>query len=286
MTKKALFVISVLLSVSLAGCLDDSSSDSTSSEVEHEVILMDVVNDCANLEIYVQTTTLSSGTSQDAIIGVNATFYHAVYSLDTSNLTFEYDIDLDGAADVYNNISRGTTTLFIPISHFTNLSTSTFLTTIVATARSDNGYISELTHIANDCSILSGVDLGQLSNVPNDFSMYDFEVNSAGTTLSTATGEAIVYVSLDAGDDLSWSTVIVQMKADGGVYVECTNPDKASAAGCAVDDNDDGKWAFGEEVTISEGSDDLCSGGTCEVQIKILDRSTNKLIYESNTINA
>ena len=123
-------------------------------------------------------------------------------------------------------------------------------------------------------------------NTDGDFSMYDFEVDSAGTTFSTATGGAIVYVSLDAGDDLSWSTVIVQMKADGGVYVECTNPDKVAGTGCDIADNDDGKWAFGEEVTISEGSDDTCSSGTCEVQVKILDRSTNKLIYESNTINA
>ena len=115
---------------------------------------------------------------------------------------------------------------------------------------------------------------------------YDFEVNSAGTTFSSATGEAVVYVSLDAGNDLSWSTVIIQMKAEGGVYVECTNPDKASSTGCAVDDNDDGKWAFGEEVTISEGSDDVCSGGTCEVQFKILDRSTNSLIWESGTVIA
>ena len=172
------------------------------------------------------------------------------------------------------------------MSYFSNLSSENFMTTIAATASSDDRHFSELIHIANDCSILSAVDLGQLSIIPGDFSMYDFEVDSAGTTFSTATGEAIVYVSLDAGDDLSWSTVIVQMKADGGVYVECTNPDKASATGCAVDDNDDGKWAFGEEVTISEGTDDTCSGGTCEVQVKILDRSTNKLIYESNTINA
>ena len=125
------------------------------------------------------------------------------------------------------------------------------------------------------------------ANTDSDFSMYDFTVNDAGTALSTSTGEAIVYVSLDTGDDLSWSTVNVQMKADGGVYVECTNPDKASAAGCAVSDNDDGKWAFGEEVTISEGSDDICDGtGTCEVQVRIIDRRTNNLIYESNTINA
>jgi hypothetical protein len=125
------------------------------------------------------------------------------------------------------------------------------------------------------------------ANTDSDFSMYDFTVNDAGTALSTSTGEAIVYVSLDTGDDLSWSTVNVQMKADGGVYVECTNPDKTSAAGCAVSDNDDGKWAFGEEVTISEGSDDICDGtGTCEVQVRIIDRRTNNLIYESNTINA
>ena len=286
MTKKSIFVISVLLSVSLAGCLDDSSSDSSSSVVDSEVILLDVVNDCTNLEVSLQSTILSNGSTVETIVGVNATLYHAVYSSATSNLTFEYDLDLDGSGDVYNNVSRGTSNLFVPISHFTNLSASTFMTTIVATAYSDNGRTSELIHIANDCSILSGVDLGQLSIVVGDFSMYDFEVNSAGTTFSTDTGQAIVYVSLDAGDELSWSTVIVQMKADGGVYVECTNPDKATSTGCAISDNDDGKWAFGEEVTISEGSDDTCSGGTCEVQIKILDRSTNKLIYESNTINA
>jgi len=286
MTKKTFLVILLMISISLAGCLDNSTSETSTTSENNEVILIDVVNDCTSLELYVQITQLGNGSIVETIIGVNVTLYHAVYSLDSPNLTFEYDVDMDGIGDVYNNISRGTTTIFVPMSYFSNLSSENFMTTIAATARSDDGYSSKLIHIANDCSILSAVDLGQLSIIPGDFSMYDFEVNSAGTTFSTATGEAVVYVSLDAGDDLSWSTVIVQMKAEGGVYVECTNPDKASSTGCAVDDNDDGKWAFGEEVTISEGSDDVCSSGTCEVQIKILDRSTNKLIYESNTINA
>jgi len=35
-----------------------------------------------------------------------------------------------------------------------------------------------------------------------------------------------------------------------------------------------------EEVTISEGSDDICDGA-CSVQVKVLDRASNKLIYES-----
>ena len=286
MTKKTFLVILLMISIPLAGCLDNSSSETSTTSENNDVILIDVVNDCTSLELYVQSTQLGNGSIVETIIGVNATLYHAVYSLDSPNLTFEYDIDMDGIGDVYNNISRGTTTIFVPMSYFSNLSSENFMTTIAATARSDDGYSSKLIHIANDCSILSAVDLGQLSIIPGDFSMYDFEVDSAGTAFSTGTGEAVVYVSLDAGEDLSWSTVIVQMKADGGVYVECTNPDKASATSCAVDDNDDGKWAFGEEVTISEGSDDVCSGGICEVQIKILDRSTNKLIYESNTINA
>jgi hypothetical protein len=285
MTKKTILVISVLISLSLAGCLDNSTSE-TSTTPQNDVILIDVLNDCTNLEIYTQTTQLANGSIMDTILGVNATLYHAIYSVDAQNLTFEYDLDLDGSGDVYNNVSRGSTTLFIPISYFSNLTNDKFVTSIAASAYSANGQASVLIHIASDCSLLSGVDLGQLTYLSGDFSMYDFTVNDANAALSTGTGEAIVYVSLDAGDDLSWSTVIVQMKAEGGVYVECTNPDKASAAGCAVTDNDDGKWAFGEEVTISEGSDDLCDGtGTCDIQVKILDRSTNKLIYESNVMS-
>ena len=284
MTKKTFLVILLMISISLAGCLDNSSSESSSIS-SADNILFDVVNDCENLEINTQTTNLSNGSNLVTILGVNVSLYHAAYST-SSVISVGFDIDLDGSLDAFNNVSKGTTSFYLPMSSFSNLSNDRFVTTIAATASTANGVSSMLVHIANDCQVLSEINLGQLTSVEPGLDGYDFEVNSAGTTFSTATGEAVVYVSLDAGEDLSWSTVIVQMKAEGGVYVKCTNPDKASSTGCAVDDNDDGKWAFGEEVTISEGSDDVCSSGTCEVQIKILDRSTNKLIYESNTINA
>ena len=124
-------------------------------------------------------------------------------------------------------------------------------------------------------------------NTSGDFSMYDFEVRDASSTAGTTEGnESIVYVSLESGDDLSWSAVIVQMSATKAgatdqPFVECTNPDKAASTGCAVVDNDDGTWKFGEEVTIKEGTNDLCGASTCQVSVKILDSSTNKLIYES-----
>lgn len=115
------------------------------------------------------------------------------------------------------------------------------------------------------------------------FSLYGFAVTDASGTLTSANGEELVYVSMDQGDDMSWATVLVQL-SNGGAYTDCTNPDQAVDTNCAVSDNDDGKWAFGEEITISEGLDDICSS-TCTVQVKILDLASNKLIYESTQTN-
>ena len=121
-------------------------------------------------------------------------------------------------------------------------------------------------------------------NTDGDFSMYDFSVTDASGSPTSAGGEDLVYVALDAGEDLSWATVIVQL-SNGGAYSECTNPDQTADTACAVSDsNNDGKWGFGEEVTISEGSEDICSSA-CTVQVKILDRASNKLIYESTESN-
>jgi len=123
-------------------------------------------------------------------------------------------------------------------------------------------------------------------NADGDFSMYQFEVRDAGTTLSTTGGEALVYVALEKGDDLSWSQVIVQMKVGDGAFVACTNPDKTAGAECAVSDNGDGEWKFAEDITVSEGSNDLCDGAsTCTVTVKILDSATQDKIYESQEIS-
>ena len=121
-------------------------------------------------------------------------------------------------------------------------------------------------------------------NTDGDFSMYDFSVTDASGTPSADAGDALVYIAMDNGDDLSWASVIVQMSADDGVYTTCTNPNEAVDTGCAVGDDNDGSWTFGEEITISEGSDDICDG-PCSVQVKVLDKSSNKLIYESSAMD-
>ena len=124
-------------------------------------------------------------------------------------------------------------------------------------------------------------------NTDGDFMMYGFSVDDAMGTPTSATDEALVYVSMDQGDDLGWAYALVQIAVDAGPFTECTNPNQAVGSGCALSDNGDEKWALGEEITISEGSDDLCdvaSNGPCEVIVKVIDRASNKLLYESSSI--
>ena len=118
-------------------------------------------------------------------------------------------------------------------------------------------------------------------NTDDTLSMYSFSVYDAAGTPTASNYESLVYVAMDQGNDLSWSRVMVQLSVNGGSFVECTNPDQAVDTICAVSDNDDGMWYFGEEVTISEGSDDLCDG-PCDVQVKILDRLDGVVLYESS----
>ena len=208
------------------------------------------------------------------IIGINVSVYHAIYTPDVANLAFGYDLDLDGNIDVFDNSTKGINNLSIPITEFESLGEDFFLTSIGAIATNSGGIATQIVHVSNNCESLSGVNLARLNYISGDFSMYGFAVTDAAGTPTATAGEEIVYVVMDAGDDLSWATVIVQL-SDGGSYTECTNPDQAADTGCAVSDNGDGKWLFGEEVTISEGSDDICSTA-CSVQVKVLDRASNK----------
>ena len=118
-------------------------------------------------------------------------------------------------------------------------------------------------------------------NTDDTLSMYSFSVYDAAGTPTASNYESLVYVAMEQGNDLSWSRVMVQLSVNGGPFVECTNPDQVVDTICAVSDNDDGMWYLGEDVTISEGSDDLCDG-PCDVQVKIFDRLDEVVLYESS----
>ena len=117
-------------------------------------------------------------------------------------------------------------------------------------------------------------------NTDGGLSLYNFDAYDASTETPTSeSGEDLVYLQMVQGDDLSWSSIGIQISVDGGASQLCTNPGQATDTLCAISDNDDGMFALGEDITISEGTDDLCSG-SCEIEITVIENNEGKVLYQ------
>ena len=117
-------------------------------------------------------------------------------------------------------------------------------------------------------------------NTDGGLSLYNFDAYDASTETPTSeSGEDLVYLQMVQGDDLSWSSIGIQISVDGGASQLCTNPGQATDTACAISDNDDGMFALGEDITISEGTDDLCSA-SCEIEITVIENNEGKVLYQ------
>lgn len=99
--------------------------------------------------------------------------------------------------------------------------------------------------------------------------MYDFDASDASGTTTSNSGDELAYLTMVQGDNLQWSQVAIRISVDGGAPLECSNPDQASQNSCHLADNDDGTFAFAEDIIIMEGTDDLCSA-SCELEIAVI----------------
>ena len=124
-----------------------------------------------------------------------------------------------------------------------------------------------------------GGNLAQ-GNADGGLSLYNFDAYDASTETPTSeSGEELAYLQMTQGDDLSWSSIGIQISVDGGASQFCTNPDQATDTACAISDNDDGMFALGEDITIMEGSDDLCSA-SCEIEITVIEMNEGMVLYQ------
>ena len=123
---------------------------------------------------------------------------------------------------------------------------------------------------------------GNLAEGSSDggLALYDFAAYDASDeTPTSSSGEDLVYLQMIQGNDLSWSSIGIQISVDGGASQLCTNPGQATDTACAISDNDDGMFALGEDITIMEGTDDLCSA-SCEIEITVIDMNEGKVLYQ------
>ena len=115
--------------------------------------------------------------------------------------------------------------------------------------------------------------------------IYGFDGSDATPALTSAAEEELIYATMTQGDDLGWASIRIHISIDGSAYILCTQPGQTADTSCHVTDNGDNRWGVGEAVTISEGSDNLCSG-TCTLSFKVIDVvNDEKMIYESGNID-
>ena len=289
MRKNRIVILLVVVSFIIPGCLD-SIDDSES-----------------NIGLYVNQEPIVYSWGQNFEYGIDGngqvdysvmafSWQLSVIDTDGNISSVGIDTDLDGVIDyefTSSNWSNPEQTFELPTS-FTSYENAThvmiqdeyesclFAFNIIA---EDNDGAKSINPFTRNLYCEGNTDEDSHGNTDGDFSMYGFSVTDASGTPTADGSEDLVYVAMNNGDDLSWSTTIVQISADGGSYTECTTPGQTAGAGCAVTDgaSTDGKWGYGEEVVVTEGTDSICDA-PCTVQVKILDKASNKLIYESSEV--
>ena len=109
------------------------------------------------------------------------------------------------------------------------------------------------------------------STESGDLYMYQFSDRDAAGSMSEAGGDALVHVAMTQGDDLSWAVLKVSIVIDGGASMTCDVAPGDADSACTYTTDDDNYWSTSEEITISEGSQDSCSGanGGCDVDVTL-----------------
>jgi len=134
--------------------------------------------------------------------------------------------------------------------------------------------------------VLAGVLYVWASSLADDskgggLDKYNFEARDAGGTMSDAGGEDLVYIKMTGADEpLSWSVLKVT------ITVENSDGEMGPSLTCVEADKDDGSapcvwsttstanaWEVSDEITISEGTNDLCDGvapdGGCDMVVTL-----------------
>jgi flagellin-like protein len=98
---------------------------------------------------------------------------------------------------------------------------------------------------------------------------YTFSHRDAAGDMSDAGEDALVHVQMTSGDGLNWANLKVSIVVDGGASKLCVEGGDATAD-CTWDKDEDKSWDTSEEITISEGGDDLCDGeAPCSVVVTL-----------------
>ena len=293
---RTLNVITLTLILFLAGCFGLGDSAEAADEHEHTpnaapVLHAELMMNDMNGEVDFNVTDCTAS-------NCTITSYHAAVDPDGDMMYLGYDFDLDGTIDYHLTNHRGMTDLVIPRTEFieTVISVDDYIEEsncvggqqlVITETSTISSMITTIALIgvdSNDAAsaiLLTSVEMFDISTIISDSTegcdenaalAYQFSDRDAAGTMSDAGSEALVHVSKTQGDDLSWAVLRVSIVVDGGVSMRCDEAGSADATSdCTFAIDDDNYWSTSEEITISEGADDLCDGenGGCSVDVTL-----------------
>ena len=267
----------------LAGCFGMGDSAEAADEHEHT----------PNAAPVLETGYASIEECNSA--SCNASIYHAAVDPDGDLIDIGYDFDLDGIIDFTLIEYRGFTNLQIPLTEFETFTSSTveevgisdcvsnqqlvntitttiteMITTIALIAVDSNDAASaELITILSPNTVI--IDSTTVSNTIacTNPTTWSFSHRDAAGDMSDAGEDALVHVQMTSGDGLNWANLKVSIVVDGGASKLCVEGGDATAD-CTWDKDEDKSWDTSEEITISEGGEDLCDGAApCSVVVTL-----------------
>ena len=189
--------------------------------------------------------------------------YYVIYDPSDFLSATGIDYNSDGVVDVQTTNSSGFLTIQTSLLN-SNLHAEEFVRvydmTFIGTADSE--------------VIFSEILVEGLDEYPeNDYSWYEFSAVDSNGAPTTATDDNLIRVTMDQGSDLNWASVSISISVNGAAPITCSNPglDGADCSAVEFGDTSDNVWSVGDGITISESGQDLCSEGTCEVEVRIID---------------
>ena len=124
-------------------------------------------------------------------------------------------------------------------------------------------------------------------NTDGDLTLYDISAVDAGSDVTTGTDDELVRITMNQGSDINWAAVKISISVDGAAPITCTVPGSSDSGQCAAvefGETGDNSWSVGDGVTITESGQDLCSSGTCSIEITIVDTQAETTIDTSTAV--
>ena len=282
--REIIFVLFVLISSSLAGCIEPEETSGTATSVSVPNHAPEISVEHSNFDDpVVNLTSIYNASLPSNLSMINDTvliLYHATIDIDGDNITSGYDIDLDGQIDVHVVNSSGYTNISVPTSHWIQHPTvnTSYRITVAFIAIDEHG-------VGNSEFIHTGIDIATIgwwndvSYIPL-YGTYQFtgkDVTSDAGELSSETDDELVRMTMDRGDDIQWSRLSIRIEVNGEAPRTCANPGQDSANNdCVIVDNGadttDQDFDAGDSFTIQEDGQQICDGtGQCEVIVTIVD---------------